>query len=48
MDDIKSASLNELRAIPKNKFQKCFKDWQSPGHKFIVSNGDYFEGDNIM
>jgi hypothetical protein len=43
IDDIKSASLNELKAIPKMEFEKCFKDW----HKCIVSNGDYCEGDNI-
>jgi hypothetical protein len=45
--DIKIASLNELKAIPKIEFEKCFKDWQERGHKCIVSNGDYFEGDNI-
>jgi hypothetical protein len=43
IDGIKSASLNELRAIPKIEFERCFKGW----HKCIVSNGDYFEGDNI-
>jgi hypothetical protein len=40
IDDNKGASLNELKTL---EFEKCFKDWQ----KCIVSNGDYFEGDNI-
>ena len=47
IDDIKSASLKELKAIPKIEFEKCFEDWKKPWHKCIISNGDYFEGDNI-
>jgi hypothetical protein len=49
IDSIKSisSSLNELKAIPMIEFEKCFKDWQKRWHKCIVSNGDYFEDDNI-
>ena len=47
IDDIKSASLKELKAIPKIEFDKCFEDWKKLWHKFIISNGGYFEGDNI-
>ena len=47
IDDIKSASLKELKAIPKIEFEKCFEDWKKRWHKCIISNGDYFEGDNI-
>jgi hypothetical protein len=39
--------FNDLKAIPKIEFEKCFKDWQKLWHKCIVSYGDYFEGDNI-
>jgi hypothetical protein len=46
IDDIKNASLNERKAIPKIEFEKCFKDWQKRWSKCIVSNGDDFEGDN--
>ena len=28
IDDIKSASLKELKAIPKIEFEKCFEDWK--------------------
>ena len=28
LDDIKSASLKELKAIPKIEFEKCFEDWE--------------------
>ena len=45
--DIKSASLKELKAIPKIEFEKCFEDWKKRWHKCIISNGDYFEGDII-
>ena len=44
--DIKSASLKKL-AIPKIELEKCFEDWKKRWHKCIISNGDYFEGDNI-
>ena len=47
IDDIKSASLKELKAIPKIEFEKCFEDWKMRWHKCIISNGDCFEGDNI-
>ncbi|KYN41646.1 hypothetical protein ALC56_03947 [Trachymyrmex septentrionalis] len=46
--EIKAASLEELKAIPKSAFQKCFDDWKKRWHKCIVSEGDYFEGDNII
>ena len=47
IDDIKSVSLKELKAIPKIEFEKCFEDWKKRWHKCIILNGDYFEGDNI-
>ena len=47
IDDIKSASLKEIKAIPKIEFEKCFEDWKKRWHKCIISNGDYFKSDNI-
>ena len=47
IDGIKSASLKELKAIPKIKFEKCFEDWKKRWHKCIISNEDYFVGDYI-
>ena len=47
IDDIKSASLKELKAIPNVEFEKCFEDWKKRWHKCIISNGDYFDADNI-
>ena len=47
IDDIKSASLKELKAMPKIEFEKFFEDWKKCWHKCIISNGDYIKGDNI-
>lgn len=47
IDDIKRASLKELKAIPKIEFENCFEDWKKRWHKCIKSHGGYFEGDNI-
>ena len=47
IEEIKTASPKELKAIPQNDYQKCFDDWKKRWHKCIISNGDYFEGDNI-
>ena len=32
-------SKQELLAIPKNAFQKCFEDWKKRWHKCIISEG---------
>ena len=35
IDDIKSASLKELKAIPKIEFEECFEDWKKRWHKCV-------------
>ncbi|UYV74742.1 hypothetical protein LAZ67_12000763 [Cordylochernes scorpioides] len=47
LDEIKTASKEELKKIRKNDFLKCFEDWKNRWHKCIISHGDYFEGDKI-
>ena len=46
-ESIKTNSLRELKAIPKNAFAGAFEDWKKRWHMCIASNGDYFEGDKI-
>jgi hypothetical protein len=47
IDDIKSAWLNG-HGYPKDRVCEVETlDWQKRWHKCIVSNGDYFEVDNI-
>ena len=40
--EIKTASLEELKTT-----KKCFEDWKKRWHKGIISEGDYFDGDNM-
>ncbi|UYV70093.1 hypothetical protein LAZ67_7001761 [Cordylochernes scorpioides] len=47
LDEIKTASKEELKKIFKNDFLKCFEDWKNRWNKCIISHGDYFEGDKI-
>ena len=47
IEKMKTESLRELKDIPKSAYQKCFEDWKKRWHKCIISQGDYFEGDNI-
>ena len=47
IEEIKTESLRQLKVIPKSAYQKCFEDWKKRWHKCIISEGDYFEGDNI-
>ncbi|EFN61457.1 hypothetical protein EAG_06045, partial [Camponotus floridanus] len=42
IEEIKTASLEELETIPKSADQKCFEDWKKRWHKCIISEGDYF------
>ena len=48
IEEIKEKSKQELLAIPKSAFQKCFEDWKKRWHKCIISEGDYFEGNKIV
>ncbi|KAG5308114.1 SETMR methyltransferase, partial [Acromyrmex insinuator] len=47
IEEIKTASKEELKITRKNDFLKCFEDWKKRWHKCIISDGDYFEGDKI-
>lgn len=47
IEEIKAKSLEQLNDVPKEAFQKCFEDLKKRWHKCILSDGNYFEGDNI-
>ena len=44
IDYIKMAATTELKKIPENAFQECFKSWKRQMHKCFQVEGDYFEG----
>jgi len=48
IDEIKIASLKELKAISKTVFQSCFEEWKKALAKSVISNENYFEGNNIF
>ncbi|UYV66815.1 hypothetical protein LAZ67_4002953 [Cordylochernes scorpioides] len=47
LDEIKTASKEELKNILNNEFLKCSEDWKNRWHKCIISHGDYFEGSDM-
>ena len=46
IQEIKEKS--KLSLLTKSEFQKCFEDWKKRWHKYIISEGSYFEGDKIV
>ena len=46
IDDMRSNTTAALKAIPQNQFQNCFEGWIRRWHRFIASQGEYFEGDH--
>jgi hypothetical protein len=46
IDDIRSNTTSDLKAIPQNQFRNCFEGWTWRWHRYIASQGDYFEGDH--
>jgi hypothetical protein len=45
-DDIRSNTMAALKASPQNQFQNCFAGWTKRWHRYIASQGEYFEGDH--
>ena len=48
IEEIKEKLIQELLALPKCAFQRFFEVWKKRWHKYIISEGGYFEGDNIV
>jgi len=46
IDDIRSKTTAALKDIPQNHFQNCFEVWTRRWHRYIDSQGEYFEGDH--
>jgi len=47
IDEIKTNSVTELKAIPKDAFLECFQKWKKRWDKCIKRGGEYFEGDHV-
>ena len=47
-EEMNEKSKKKLLARPKSTSQKCLEDWKKRWHKYIISEGDYFEGNKIV
>jgi hypothetical protein len=45
IDDIRNSTTAALKAMPQKQFQSCFEGWTRRWHRYITSQGEYFEGD---
>jgi hypothetical protein len=43
IDAIQKNATSTLNPIPKESFQKCFKQWQDRSKQRVSSHGEYFE-----
>ena len=46
IDDIRSNTTADLKAIPQNQFQNCSEGWTRRWHRCIASQREYSEGDH--
>jgi len=44
----KKKSLEELKSIPEEDFQRAFLQWKRRWEKCIATQGEYFEGDTVL
>ena len=48
IEEIKEKLKQNLVAMPKRSFHKCFEGWKKCWHKCIISEGGYFQRDNLV
>jgi hypothetical protein len=44
-EEIQQNATADLRAVPKENLQRCFKQWQDLWSKCVRAEGQYFEGE---
>ncbi|GFX84297.1 protein GVQW3 [Trichonephila clavipes] len=47
LENIQTAVINQLKAIPISEFHKCYEEWKKRLQRCVASEGSYFEGDNV-
>ena len=47
-EEIEEESKQAPLAIPNSAFHKYFEDWKKCWHKYIITEGGYFEGEKII
>jgi len=47
VDNIQKVVTDQLRALPHEDFQHCYRQWEQRLRRCVASQGNYFEGDNF-
>jgi hypothetical protein len=47
LDNIQKSVTDELKGIPAEAFQHCYKQWKQRLRCCVAAQGNYFEGDNL-
>ena len=47
VDNIQKVVTDQLRALPLEDFQHCYREWEQRLRRCVASQGNYFEGDNV-
>jgi len=48
VEEVREKTTEVLKAITLQEFQNCFEQWEKLWDKCIDSQGEYFEGDQIL
>ena len=46
--NIQKVVTDQLRALPHEDFQRCYREWEQRLRWCVASHGNYFEGDNVV
>jgi transposase len=47
VDNIQKVVTDQLRALPHEDFQHCYREWEQHLRRCVASQGNYFEGDKV-
>ena len=47
LDNVQKSVTDELKGIPAEAFQHCYKQWKQRLRRCVAAQGNYFEGDNL-
>jgi hypothetical protein len=47
VDNIQKVVTDQLKALPHEDFQHCYRQWEQRLWLCVASEGNYFEGDKV-
>jgi hypothetical protein len=48
VDNIQKIVTQQLGVLPHEDFQHCYREWEKHLRRFVASQGNYFEVDNVV